>query len=309
MSLTDFDKQKAFAMMRGYHARWIREDFQVLGVEKEFSVPLINPSTGAASRTFQLVGKLDAIVRHQGRLLVVEHKTSSEDVTPGGTYWKRLRLDAQVSTYLAASEALGYGKPEGVLYDVLGRPKLRPLQVTKTRAVAETPEEYGERCLADIAEKPGEYYVRGEVVRLADEAEDAAHDLWATAVALREAERANRFPRHVEACFTFNRACDYWDVCTGGTGIDNDERFHTEDRAHVELDGVHHLRMISTSEAKSFRSCPRKHHYSYRLRRRRNDDGDALQLGTMVHLGLEAWWKTANLDAALAAMNGDHDGR
>ena len=37
MSLTDFDKQKAFAMMRGYHARWIREDFQVLGVEKEFS--------------------------------------------------------------------------------------------------------------------------------------------------------------------------------------------------------------------------------------------------------------------------------
>jgi hypothetical protein len=53
----------AVELMRGYHARWCNEPFDVLAVEREFTAPLINPDTGRASRAWQLGGKIDAIAR------------------------------------------------------------------------------------------------------------------------------------------------------------------------------------------------------------------------------------------------------
>jgi hypothetical protein len=50
-------------MIRGYHARWSGDALEVVAIEREFVAPLVNPTTGAASRTFCLAGKLDAIVR------------------------------------------------------------------------------------------------------------------------------------------------------------------------------------------------------------------------------------------------------
>lgn len=56
-----FDVVRAEELLRGYHARWSEEPIRVLAVEKPFVAPLINPETGAASRTFELAGKCDAI--------------------------------------------------------------------------------------------------------------------------------------------------------------------------------------------------------------------------------------------------------
>lgn len=59
----DYDAAKAEAMIRGYHARWLHEPLEILAVETEFVSPLINPETGAASRTFMRAGKIDAIAK------------------------------------------------------------------------------------------------------------------------------------------------------------------------------------------------------------------------------------------------------
>lgn len=56
-----FDVVRAEELLRGYHARWSEEPIRVLAVERPFVVPLVNPETGAASRTFELAGKCDAI--------------------------------------------------------------------------------------------------------------------------------------------------------------------------------------------------------------------------------------------------------
>ena len=48
-------------MLVGYAARWGKPT-GVIAVEKQFRMQLINPETGAASRTFMLGGKVDAIV-------------------------------------------------------------------------------------------------------------------------------------------------------------------------------------------------------------------------------------------------------
>ena len=196
-----FDVARAEAMIRGYDARWSAEQYEVLAVEVEFRAPLVNPETGAPSRTWQRGGKLDAIVREltgHRRIGIVEHKTSSDDITPGSSYWKQLRMDGQVSGYFVGADALGF-PAEFCLYDVLGKPTLRPYKVGLKRKVDETPDEFRLRCMTAIAEAPDCYYRRGEVVRLEAEAAEALFDDWQTAVQMREAQRLGRFPRPGDA--------------------------------------------------------------------------------------------------------------
>jgi hypothetical protein len=130
-----FDLARAEAMLRGYDARWGDDIalYEVLAVEAEFRAPLTNPMTRAASRTWRIAGKLDVVVRERrgDRDLIVEHKTSTDDVSAGSEYWRRLRIDGQISQYYEVRSSSGYDV-EGCLYDVLKKPGQRPLQVALT---------------------------------------------------------------------------------------------------------------------------------------------------------------------------------
>ncbi len=54
-------RAKEGAMIMGYLARWGKPT-GVISIEQTFRIPLVNPETGAASRTFSLGGRVDAIV-------------------------------------------------------------------------------------------------------------------------------------------------------------------------------------------------------------------------------------------------------
>lgn len=56
-----FIRAKEAAMVTGYLARWGKPK-GVIAIEQTFRIPLVNPETGAASRTFSLGGRVDAIV-------------------------------------------------------------------------------------------------------------------------------------------------------------------------------------------------------------------------------------------------------
>lgn len=244
-----FDLARAWTLIEGYDARWRDEPLVAERVEATFGLELVNPQTGAASRTWRLAGKVDAIVRREGQLWLLEHKTSSEDISPGTPYWSKLRLDTQVSIYLRGAVALGYDV-EGCIYDVIGKPSLRPLLATPAEARKytksgqlyanqreqdETPEEYRERLRAAVAEQPDRYFQRGDVVRLEDETAESQWELWQTARSIRDAQIAERHPRYPDACWRFNRACDYFDVCTGSASLDDVSRFVHETDPHTEL--------------------------------------------------------------------------
>lgn len=252
--IDEFTRVALIELLWGYAARWAQEqDMVPLRVEAEFVSPLTNPKTGAASRTFQIGGKIDLIVRDQARggdVWLMEHKTTSEDIAPGSPYWQKLRLDAQISTYLNGARSLGFD-PVGCVYDVAARPSLRPLKATpeadrkyvkgsqrlyaNQREADETPEEYQRRVRAHILENPERYYQRGEVVRLDDETHEAAWDLWQTARAIREAELEERWPRNPEACFHWNRPCEFFPVCTGSDRLENSDRYRKLENIHEEL--------------------------------------------------------------------------
>jgi hypothetical protein len=249
-----FDRARASALITGYHHRWIDEPYEALVLEAEFCTPLRNPATGRPSKVWQLAGKLDGAVRNtrDGRQLILEHKTASGDISPGSEYWRRLRMDGQVSAYYVGAESMGLDV-SGCLYDVVGKPGIRPLKATphasrkytKTgelyanqRETDETPEEFHARLLEDIAADPSRYYQRGEVVRLDSELEDARFDTWQLAQQIHEANKAGRHPRNPEACTSYGRTCEFFDACTGAASLEDTTRFVQSDDVHPELSGA-----------------------------------------------------------------------
>jgi intein/homing endonuclease len=68
------DWLNATAMMRGYAEHYPAEEFEIVALEKTFEGPIVNPATGAASRSFVLAGKIDGIVRVGGDHFLLEHK-------------------------------------------------------------------------------------------------------------------------------------------------------------------------------------------------------------------------------------------
>lgn len=258
------------------------------------------------------------------KTLIMEHKTSSEDIGLGSIFWRKLTLDAQISNYMVGARALGF-EPDGVLYDVLRKTSLEPLMATpiesrkytkptKTDPVSrlyanqrerdESPEEYRDRVLEDIAKRPDYYYQRGVVVRLEEEERDAAFDAWQTADQIRVSHNENRWPRNVDACSQFNRLCDYWPVCSGEATID-DPMLFAKGPTHPELaDEKRHLPILTSSSSRAFRACARRYYYAYELGvRPRGPVAAPLHFGRRIHLALETWLSSGrDLDAALSAI-------
>lgn len=246
----ELDCIKASIMLAGYEARWGGEDIEILGEEVQFRMPLVNPLTGRESQTFELAGKLDAIVRMGGALRVLEHKTSGADIGLGSLYWEALTLDGQVSIYLDGLAHIAGERPEGCLYDVLGKPKLSPLQATPIeqrkytkkgelyaaqRAEDETLDEYAERLKADVFARSERYFQRGIVVRIGDELEEARYDTWVTARLIREAEVTGRFARNPDACVSYGTKCEYLPLCTHQASQDDDTLYRVAESEHEEL--------------------------------------------------------------------------
>jgi hypothetical protein len=106
----------------------------------------------------------------------------------------------------------------------------------KQRAADELPADYAARIAADVAAAPGEYLVRQEIARLGAELDEHRRDVWAEAAGIVRDGKANAYaPRNTDACYAFNRACDFWPVCFGGASLDDPQLYkHVED-LHTEL--------------------------------------------------------------------------
>jgi hypothetical protein len=230
-----YEQVRIEELLRGYDARWRgdSEQYEVLGVEVEYRAPLLNPATNfAKSRTWRLAGKIDAVVRRRadGRVLVVEHKTTVEEIASDADhYWSTLALDHQISGYVIGAESLGHVVDE-ILYDVAKKPgqrpaKATPLEVRKytkdgrlyanQRAADETPEEYRGRIRAEIDGDLARHYQRRAIPRTESQIRDFLFDAWQQGRSMRETELAGYAPRNPEACHRFG-TCPFWLVCSTG---------------------------------------------------------------------------------------------
>jgi len=242
------ERETIMALLCGYEARWGFIAFEVVESEIAFDLPLRNPDTGAQTPVFKLAGKIDKIVRlPDGRLAVMEHKTCSEDLSPESDYWRRLRLDQQISLYYLAARRMGYDV-QTVLYDVIRKPDLRRLRATpienrnykkdgslyaSQRDSDETAQEYARRIIDAIGKEPTRYYARKAIARLDSDLIEFEHELWQIQHTLRSCQRHGRWYRNTAACLRPYK-CEFFDLCCEGA-----YPIEHAPEGYVQLDSVH----------------------------------------------------------------------
>ena len=177
-------------LLAGYYARYSEDPIAELKPEQEFRLPL------AGSRTFDAAGKIDGLgTTKAGRSVLLENKTTSDNIAPESDYWLRLRFNPQILQYVHAARMLGNAVDE-IMYDVVKKPGIRPKTIPELdeqgrkivkdssgarvlkkdgtpresagdgmvlQSRMETPEEYGDRLKADTLERPDFYFARREV--------------------------------------------------------------------------------------------------------------------------------------------------
>lgn len=268
----EYEEETLRQLIAGYVWRWKNDGIKHIATEQLFQLPLINPTTGRASRTFEIAGKIDGIVALEDeRKAVLEHKFLGEPIDSGADLWKRLTIDHQITLYKMAARRLGYDV-QTVLYDVIHKPTIKPNAVPlldennykivldargnrvigkngKPRQTASTKdgytlqarpmtvEEWGAKLNADIGERPEYYYARQEVPRLDGDLEDYAHELWDIAHAIRDARNNHRWYR------TANKNtcswCSYYGLCTTKFNLASGELpegFEITDNLHPEME-------------------------------------------------------------------------
>lgn len=101
----------------------------------------------------------------------------------------------------------------------------------------ETPAEYGKRLLADIGERPTYYYGRREIDRLEADLNEFRHELYQVADQIMDAQHKGHWFRNTGSCRTFNRLCEYFDLCTAAhdPGGEIPAGFERVDDVHPEL--------------------------------------------------------------------------
>jgi hypothetical protein len=302
------------ALMAVYHETWETryKEYEILSVEKEFRFPLMNPETGANSKTFEEAGMMDVLMRHRptGRIVVNEHKTTQDSVAPDSDYWDRLRMDTQCSKYFLAAhyEKLG-GDVNGILYDVIRKPGNRPLAIplldpdgvkivldaTNQRVRTkdgkkwresgdtekgyvlqtrpETPAEFETRLLEVIRADQWNYFAQREVPRLDQDILEYMSDAWALSQQILYFRNRNIWPRNPDACNQFG-VCPMFDLCTNRASIDG-VRFRTRDKVHPELtieSPAGGLELLTKSRSWALKKCLRYHKLTYEDRVERVDE-------------------------------------
>ena len=311
---------KCRGLLVGYHARWADGEYLPIAVERVAQSDLWNPDTGRKSRSFTVAGKIDvsAVFRH--RVVLMDHKTTSEDISdPNAPYWRQLIVEGQPSHYMLL-EWLNGRKVDDAVWDVVRKPTISPKLLTKAeaRSAAVTHEYFGRRLsddsvLALNVEKPREtlemyearlahdctsarpewYFQRRSTPRLDAELHDYAVELWEHGQEILHARNTGRHARNSGACMLYGGPCKFLGICSGHDDPDSDN-WRRKPCVHTELPGIEGdgRNVLTNSRIRCFQTCRRKHFYEYELGLERQDEEerDALYFGNLWHAALEAWF-------------------
>jgi len=246
------DWHLATAMMRGYAARYPAEEFEILALEKTFEGPIINPATGAASRSFVLAGKVDGIVRIGGEYFILEHKTAAQ---LDGDYLEKLWTDFQITIYAYYIEQTMGIPITGILYNVLVKAKLQQgkgeteeeyqarraelLAKSKTgkttakRRVPESDDEFQQRLEEKYAD--AEMFHREMLYLSRDRFDILRAELWELTQAFLDARRRGVFYQNTAFCFNYQRPCAYFALCRSNGNPNVIENFYQRVEPNEEL--------------------------------------------------------------------------
>jgi hypothetical protein len=326
---------KCRGLLAGYAQRWATSPYIPIEVEHTISAPLMNPQTGRRSQTFQTAGKLDVVTVLGDQRILFDHKTTGNSVDdPDDAYWKILVVEAQASHYMLLKWLLGE-KLDGAIWDVIKRPGIAPKKISKADLTAilethiycgrtvspetmarlaagndrENLELYEARLAEDCSVlRPEWYFQRRSVPRLDAELLDYAGELWDSAQMVMESRRLRRWPKHPGSCMSYGSPCAYLGICSGLDTADS-PNWARKPKVHEELPALDGdgRDTLTFSSVRTYQTCPRKFFYRYELglEKAAAETAETLFFGSMLHVGLEAFWLSLlpnNNNSAPAAL-------
>lgn len=134
--LSDEDQLKARGMIQAYIDVYSPEDFDVVEIEKSFSITVKSPVTKRLAKGITFSGKVDGLVEKDGDLWLLEHKSTGQ--TPNDNYWLSKEFDDQIYLYAYALENILQRRIKGCIYDVLVKPQFK-------MSIGETDEQFEAR--------------------------------------------------------------------------------------------------------------------------------------------------------------------
>ena len=203
-----------FRYWKGRDLKYIRKNGQ--NAEHKFEIPI--PGHGI---TF--IGKIDALARWKSKLkLVVEHKTfkrqPSEDIR-----WRNV----QSAVYQKACELLGWGMPDGIIWDYIGNkppkePEILRSGLMSRRAITTTPSAIKDFLaknnlstshyadfISEVEERQSEYFIREATPVNASVVDKVWSDFLATADQIVKYHGTDRTKSIDWTC----GMCDYEGIC------------------------------------------------------------------------------------------------
>jgi hypothetical protein len=239
------------AMLRAYTAQYPVEDFTVMALEAEFAGPLVNPATGRKSRSFEVRGKVDGIVRRGDEHLLLEHKTAA---TVSGDYLERLAMDLQILLYSYYVRETLQSPISSIIYNVLVKPRLAQTEgeteeqydarkaelIAKSksgkssakRRMPESDEDFQERLANWFTTESR--FARVELLLDFESIENIRQQIWDIGKELLDARRLNRWHQNPRTCFGFGR-CVYWPICSSKGNELVVENLYARSAPHQEL--------------------------------------------------------------------------
>ena len=237
--LDEYEVARVEVMLGAYHDRWRieQEHLRTSAVECVFARDL--------APGWRLGGKYDALAYSDDHRqeVVVEHKTTSEDIGPGAQYWRKLVVDQQLRNYCLAS---GHRL---VLWDVLRKPALRPERATPPERMRrrldgqlyagqreeDEPIDAWRARLVDWYRAEGDLALQRRWVHVLEHEIDGARaELAQVAGEILAVRPGTPQPRNLEACTRYGRPCEYQPVCYGEQAI-TDGAYRRVDDVHGEL--------------------------------------------------------------------------
>jgi PD-(D/E)XK nuclease superfamily len=325
---------KCRGLMAGYHARWAESPYRIADVEYLLRSDLWNPATNRKSRSFTVAGKIDVAFVLDGKRIIVDHKTTSEDISdPLAPYWRQLVVEAQPTHYILL-EWLNGRRVDGALWDVVRKPQIRPAKLSKAEIksivftkqycgaklsdemvglVQSTEREsfhlYEARLAQDcMVERPGWYFQRRAIPRLENEIHEHATELWDHGQEIIHARSVERWPRNSGACMLYRTPCKFLGICSGHDTPDS-EKWLRKPQVHSELVGLIEgdgREVLTNSRIKAFQTCRKKHFFEYEMGIERLDEEEreSLWFGTLWHAALEEWFSWFKIQHEGSLLNG-----
>ena len=205
----------AIEMVKAFYRESGYQKWDIESVEQKFEV-----STGYGK---YLTGKIDAVIRADGKTFLVEHKTTSCWASDGAEYLHNLLWDEQSTNYIYAYTRMA-GEVHGVFYCIVEKPTIKPLLATppekrkykqdgslyaSQRDHDETPEEYLSRVREWYAEK--ERVHKHFVYRTPADIDAQVADLNLVFRDMAECEKNETYYRNPGACSILD--CPYRPKC------------------------------------------------------------------------------------------------